>query len=195
MNGLRFCLLISVALSVSCARHNEPPLSSTDAGQPRPDAAASDCASQANLQIGHCIDRDTGNPCRDFDSEQREFVPLGPGVVVPQIVGFQGSPMFVLAVRASDLEGSPEERSPLVQLEVSRGDFFIGGYTSRPDFIADPDSSIHRIAPQLYVVTLLSDEAIGNEAEVLAMVTAPSGTACAETTFMIGALVDEPTDE
>jgi hypothetical protein len=147
------------------------------------------------LQIGHCIDRDTGNPCRDFDSEQREFVPLGPGVVVPQIVGFQGSPMFVLAVRISDLEESPDARSSMLQLEVSLGDDFIGGNTSRPDFVADPDSSIYQIAPQLYVVTLLSDEVIGSEAEVFAMVTAPSATACAEATFVIGALVDEPTDE
>tara|TARA_R110002073_G_scaffold257750_6_gene420715 strand:+ start:15996 stop:16442 length:447 start_codon:yes stop_codon:yes gene_type:complete len=145
------------------------------------------------LSIGHCIDRATGEPCRDFDAEFRDFVALEEDVAVPQTIGFQGSPMFVLAIRVDDNDPSPGARQPLIQLEVNLGTDFVGGYTARPDLVEDPNDASHKIAPQLYVITLLGEDTNGEQAVVNVGVTTDTGEEwCATALFEVGALITEP---
>lgn len=164
-----------------------------DTSLPARDATDSTCEPQVGLTIGHCIDRATGEPCRDFDAEFRDFVPLEENVAVPQTIGFQGSPMFVLAIRVEDSDSPPEGRQPLVQLEVNLGTYFVGGYTARPDLVDDPNDASHKIAPQLYVITLLDEDAKGQQAVVNARVRGDAGEEwCSTALFEVGALITEP---
>ncbi len=164
-----------------------------DTSLPARDATDSTCEPQAGLTIGHCIDRATGEPCRDFDAEFRDFVALEEDVPVPQIVGLQGSPMFVLALRVEYSDSPPGGRQPLVELEVNLGAYFVGGYTARPDLVEDPTDATHRFAPQLYVITLLDEEVNGQQAVVNAHVTADTGEEwCSTALFEVGALIKEP---
>jgi len=120
-------------------------------------------------------------------------VPLEEDVAVPQIVGLQGSPMFVFAIRVEH-SGSPSgERQPLVQLEVNLGTDFVGGYTARPDLVDDPNDANHKFAPQLYVITFLDEDVNGQQAVVNAHATADNGEEwCSTALFEVGALITEP---
>ena len=84
------------------------------------DAALSDAGAQS-LSLGRCVN-EAGEDC-EGDVEGGRFEALAPDSVVPIVIGFQGSPMFVLAIRAVGVDpGDPEDPfgpdNPQVELLV-----------------------------------------------------------------------------
>lgn len=84
------------------------------------DAALSDAGARS-LSLGRCVN-EAGEDC-EGDVEGGRFEALAPDSVVPIVIGFQGSPMFVLALRAVGVDpGDPEDPfgpdNPQVELLV-----------------------------------------------------------------------------
>ncbi len=77
-------------------------------------------------------------------------------------------------------------------LEVSDGEAFVGGFMSRPALIEGETSGTLR-APQLYVVTFLDEEQLGQSLQVQADLVDQSGQSfCGKGEFEVGALIDAP---
>lgn len=160
--------------------------------EPGADAAPLRCDEQQALTIGHCIDSATEAPCIDFTAETRQFIELQSSGPVSSIIGLQGSLMFVLAVEAEGIINGENESAPLVNIEVSNGDAFVGGFMSRPALI-EGDTSGRLRAPQLYVVTFLSEDQLGASLRVQAEIIDQSGQGfCGTGEFEVGDLVDAP---
>ena len=86
-----------------------------------PDDARVPDAPTMPLTIGRCAQPD-GDDCFG-DTSEGVFEAYAPDAVVPVVIGFQGSPMFVFALRTSGVfRGDPMrpagEQSPLVEFEV-----------------------------------------------------------------------------
>lgn len=155
----------------------------TDGGSAA-DAAQAQCAP---LELGHCIDGATGEPCLDFEAADRQFVPLTGGETVQPIVGPQGSDMFVFAVRAPGIDPGTDENPPLVQLTCYDGELEQGGYQAWPLFFADGDKMV---APQLYTVIFNAAGFQGQTLRLVAEVVDPSDNRfCGEVSFVVGELL------
>lgn len=160
-----------------------------DAGGQAVDAGPRPCAEQRPLIIGHCVDDATGNPCVNFDSEERRFVALSSSDTVQPIIGFQGAPMFVMAVRGQGILPG-EDEAALVSVRIRNGDQEIGGYQARPLLIPG-DAAGEMIAPQLYVIVFLAEEAPGAVLDIRAEVADDAGGQwCAESSFVMGEIIE-----
>ncbi len=166
-------------------------------GEDQPDASASASDASAiqctqTLEIGHCVDSATGEPCLDFEAPGRMFVPLTGTENVRPIVGPQGSDMFVFAVRAANIHPGTETDPPMVEIKVFYGDEERGGYLSWPIFFAEGDK---QTAPQLFTVIFDSPAIEGETMRVTGEVVDPSGNHfCGETSFVCGELIPGDTN-
>lgn len=142
------------------------------------------------LTIGHCVDTATGEPCLDFEAATRQFIPLTQGEVVRPIVGPQGSDMFVLAVRAANVDPGTETDPPKVDLRVFHGADELGGFLSWPIFYPDDSLADTFVAPQLFTVIFDSSSLEGETMEVTGEVQDPRGERfCGEASLVVGTLI------
>ena len=180
--------LVLFALLASCGGDSEPDVNPGD-----PDAAPPSCSEQTPLIIGHCTEADTGHPCVSAESEMQVFVELEEGAVVHPIIGLQGSPMFVMAVRAQGIAPGEDLDAPYVSVRVFEGEQDQGGYTAQPILVESDTTPGLMTAPRLFVVSFFADELEGKTLDVIASVEDRLGqTWCRESSFEVGALIDAP---
>ncbi len=185
--GTWWLLMLAGLAACTSAPGNRP-----DADLLAPDAAPLRCSEQLPLVIGHCIDEETGRPCVNFQSTARKFIPLSPGGVIAPIIGFQGSPMFVMAVQAEGITPGEELEAPFVEVRMTQDDQDIGGFTSRSALVSDPESPTLQTAMQLFVVSFFADEMPGLQVHVKAEVKDRLGMQwCGESDFEIGTIITE----
>lgn len=158
-----------------------------DASPDKPDGAPLDCADQELLTLGSCLDAETGDPCVSGDPSQRTFVPLGTGDVVPIIIGPQGLPMFVLAVRGAGIAEGENEQSPFISVRLTQGEMVFGGYDAKTMIIEEPGNAGNMIAGQLYVRIFVEEIVAGEVLDVMAsVVDRDDGRWCTEDSFEVG---------
>ena len=161
----------------------------SDSGGPSPanDGGSLSCDEMLPLTIGHCVDGMTDEPCVNFEAEMRNFVPVNAQTTVQPIIGFQGSPMFVLAVQGEGIAMGENEDAALVELNATVGDAQIGGYQSRPVLL---EQGGNVTAPQLYVVIFAPEEITGQTVTVTASVSDRYDNSwCGSAEFTAGELI------
>lgn len=108
-------IAIWVTLGGGCGQ-TEP---MADASDRAADAAAA-CADPIGLTIGRCVEQG-GMPCSSVTDTEPRFEAVGSGDSVPLVIGFQGAPMFALAVRATGIDPGMEstpESQPRIDAEL-----------------------------------------------------------------------------
>jgi hypothetical protein len=120
-----------------------------------------------DLDVGRCGTGDDQVECAGAEGEEQAFVALLEGDPIELIQGFQGSRMFALAARTSDIdpgntpEATPDD-SPLLDANIYRvGYNTLGRTRGWTPFAADPDDVNSFIATQIYV--LVDDVGSGEE--------------------------------
>lgn len=186
MADLRLAACCVFVASLACGEPSdgdEPPLDESD-------AAVAAC--EPTLKLGYCIDQATGEPCLDFQAENRQFVPLGPTEVVPAIVGPQGAEMYVLAVRAVGIDPGTIEDPPRANVVVYFDGEERGRFTSFPAFFPDDDAPGAMVAPQLFTVVFMAAELEGETLSADGIVENPGEGRefCGDATFVGGAVID-----
>jgi len=143
------------------------------------------------LTVGHCIDGDTDAPCVNRDSTLQNFLPIEGDTVVHPIIGFQGSPMFVLSVQGQDIAIGIDQDAPQVDVRVFDGEQDVGGFSSRPVVEESSEAPGLVTAHRLYVVSFFADELLGKSLDVKAEVEDRNGNLwCGEGSFTVGDVID-----
>ena len=101
--------------------------------------------------------------------------------------------MFVLSASGAGIEPGMDSTAPYVEVYVTQGELDVGGYSSRPLMIDDPDIPGNVLAPQLYVVTFLADDVVGQTVQVRAQARDLNDELwCTEGSFQVGTLITPP---
>ncbi len=98
------------------------------------DVAPTDAPAAPELEIGRCAKPD-GEDCFGDVADGR-FQRYEPAAEVPMVIGFQGSPMFVFAIRTDGVyPGDPERpagsESPLIEIDVLDEGRVVASYRDR----------------------------------------------------------------
>jgi hypothetical protein len=97
-----------IATGIALAACGSPEADGTvDGAVPGADGSTAACTDTVGLAIGRCVE-EGGGPCSSVTDAQPHFEALATGGTVPLIVGFQGAPMFALAVRATGIDPGTE---------------------------------------------------------------------------------------
>lgn len=100
----------------------------------------------ARLVLGRCV-KPSGEDCAG-DTGDGRFVPIDAESVVPIVIGFQGSPMFVLALEARGIDpGDPDAPlgtdNPFVELQVfDDAGRQVAGYRDRAPLQPEPGGGV-----------------------------------------------------
>jgi len=155
------------------------------------DATPQRCDGLQPLIIGQCIDLATDEPCLSSAAPQRAFVPISEDDVIRPIVGPQGSPMFVMAVKGSGIAPGEALDAPFVNLALLLDGESVGSFVSRSPLVDAPGSTTDKIALQLFTVVFSPNDLLGQRLDVVTELTDRNEEVwCGVSDFEVGVLLD-----